>query len=216
MTAGNLLRTSLDFCLAHWQLLIPLALAGMLPITMLGLLEGSAALNMLVGFATLQVVQGALTMTALGLLSGRVFDPAGDLSRAINLCLPLIFVGITVGTLVAGGIFFLIFPGIYLIGALLLTTPLLMTEGGGLRAMMRSWDMTEGHRWQLFIAVSVAIVMMFVGSTLIYRFAQTLGVFDDVVVILDVIFGTLILTYSTALSVTAFSSLAPRLRQSTA
>jgi uncharacterized membrane protein len=65
---------------------------------------------------------------------------------------------------IGAGFLLLIVPGIIVALALSLVTPVIVAEdAGGTQAMSRSWDLTKGYRWKIFVtglvyfAVSMAI-----------------------------------------------------------
>jgi hypothetical protein len=207
-SAGDILRQTVAFALATGHLLFPLALAGVVPVILLEHLIGyNTGMALIVAFAGAQFITGALTVTAWGLMRGDVFDPAQDLTHAILRSVPLTALGFIVGGIVAGGLALLIVPGLYMMAALALTVPILMLEGGGLRAMMQSWDRTDGVRWTLVSALVVGLGMLMLGIMLIDNVVATLGLRSSIGVVVDGLFSALSITATTAFTVQVYAAL---------
>ena len=94
-----------------------------------------------------------------------LFDPRGrTVGSAIGCALPILpfyfILSVLVGLIVIFGLFWLILPGIYLIGRLAPSTPLMVAEGrrSPFDALRRSWRLTGKRGW----AVAGLIVIVFV------------------------------------------------------
>ena len=92
-----------------------------------------------------------------------------------------ILAGILAGLSIIAGFFLLIIPGIIAYLALSLIYPIIIAEdSGGAQSLSRSWELTKGYRWKIFVAglvsfaVSAAItygiqIPMLVISTMVYK-----------------------------------------------
>jgi uncharacterized membrane protein len=73
-----------------------------------------------------------------------------------------ILAGILAGLAIIAGFFLLIIPGIIVYLALSLIYPVIIAEdSGGAESLGRSWELTKGYRWKIFVAglVSLAVSM---------------------------------------------------------
>jgi hypothetical protein len=73
-----------------------------------------------------------------------------------------ILAGILAGLAIIAGFFLLIVPGIIVYLALSLIYPVIIAEdSGGAESLGRSWELTKGYRWKIFVAglVSLAVSM---------------------------------------------------------
>ncbi len=92
-----------------------------------------------------------------------------------------ILAGILAGLATIAGFFLLIVPGIIVYLALSLIFPVIIAEdSGGAQSLSRSWELTKGYRWKIFVAglVSLAVSMaitygiqipLVVIATLVYK-----------------------------------------------
>ncbi|MBX9879457.1 MAG: DUF975 family protein [Candidatus Obscuribacterales bacterium] len=92
----------------------------------------------------------------------------GDFSQLFS-CFPLIFSGV-VASLIAGiafqiGSFFLLVPGIIIFIKLQFYPFFIVEEGcGPIEALQKSWEITKGVKWQLFLFDLVMHLMNVLGS----------------------------------------------------
>jgi uncharacterized membrane protein len=71
-----------------------------------------------------------------------------------------ILAGILAGLATIAGFFLLIIPGIIVYLALSLIFPVIIAEdSGGAESLGRSWDLTKGYRWKIFVAVLVSFAV---------------------------------------------------------
>jgi hypothetical protein len=71
-----------------------------------------------------------------------------------------IVAGILAGLAVIAGFFLLIIPGIIVYLALSLIYPVIIAEdSGGAESLSRSWELTKGYRWKIFVAGLVSIAV---------------------------------------------------------
>jgi uncharacterized membrane protein len=70
---------------------------------------------------------------------------------------PAVAAGILTGLAVGAGFILLIIPGIIVYLALSLANPIIVAEGsGGAEALSRSWNLTKGYRWKIFVAAFIS------------------------------------------------------------
>ncbi len=71
-----------------------------------------------------------------------------------------ILAGILAGLAIIAGFFLLIIPGIIVYLALSLIYPVIIAEdSGGAESLGRSWELTKGYRWKIFVAGLVSIAV---------------------------------------------------------
>jgi hypothetical protein len=71
-----------------------------------------------------------------------------------------ILAGILAGLAIIAGFFLLIIPGIIVYLALSLIFPVIIAEdSGGAESLGRSWELTKGYRWKIFVAVLVTFAV---------------------------------------------------------
>jgi uncharacterized membrane protein len=71
-----------------------------------------------------------------------------------------ILAGILAGLAIIAGFFLLIIPGIIVYLALSLIYPVIIAEdSGGAESLGRSWELTKGYRWKIFVAGLVTIAV---------------------------------------------------------
>lgn len=209
--AGPLLRESLDFTLRHWDKLFGVALGVYMPFLLAaGLVGLYSSLGVLLTFLGLQIAGATVTLVIWRLLRGEVFDPIADAQFVLARLFPLAALSFLISLIVGLGLVALIVPGVYLMAALLLVTPVFLLEGNALRAPARSWDLTEAHRWTLFTAIGVAGVLIVTGAYLAFRFAGTLGIASGVGLLLDTLLNMIVLVFAAVLSMRVYTELAPK------
>lgn len=122
--------------------------------------------------AQLASMVGAISI--LLLLLGARGRTVGALIAAALTILPFYFLASLVSNLIIlVGMLFLIVPGLYALGRLCLTGPVVVAEEqrNPLTAISRSWDLTEGKGWAvvglvLLVAISGAIIGAVIGMML--------------------------------------------------
>jgi hypothetical protein len=78
------------------------------------------------------------------------------------------------GVAVSIGLLLLVAPGMFLVVAWLPIVPVILEEGKqGPDALKRAWDLTEGHRWNVFLVVLLGVLAFAVASLL--RFLPLVG-----------------------------------------
>jgi len=110
------------------------------------------------------LLQGVLVRSTILHLSGREVDLQAGMVFALKLILPIIGVTICVGILVGLGTLLLIFPGVMIYCALIVSIPALVEERRGVFGSIgRSRDLTRGSRWKVFLL----LVLLWIFSTII-------------------------------------------------
>jgi hypothetical protein len=139
----------------HWQLLLVEIVLGVL-------------LNVMAVAATTFVVSGAYL--------GHPITADAALRKAVRLIGPLTLLSFFTSLVIGVGFLLLIVPGLILASGLMLATAALVLEQpiGATDAMGRSWNLTRGFRFKVFVAVFVA-VLLFAIPTLIVAVVTTIG-----------------------------------------
>jgi uncharacterized membrane protein len=91
------------------------------------------------------------------------------LARAAGVIGRVITVSILTAISVAAGLLVLIVPGLIIMAGLALATVTLVLEPGTgpIAAMNRSWELTQGSRWKVFITVFVAWLFLLVPTIVV-------------------------------------------------
>ena len=102
---------------------------------------------------------GAVTRLLTAAALGQPERPGAAFQHAFASFLPLLWISILVFAAIAGGTILLFVPGLYMIGALAVTLPVLMAEDRrGFAALRRSRELVRGHWWRCFCAAFVAVI----------------------------------------------------------
>ena len=122
-------------------------------------------MGLMVGYVVLaQLALGAsMVVVSQGYL-GRSMSAGPAIRETMSRLGTLIAAGLLVGLVSGLGMFLLIVPGVILFCGLSLTTPVVMLEspGGAFTAMGRSWNLTQGYRWRMFLLILVGVVLSIV------------------------------------------------------
>jgi hypothetical protein len=160
-TVGGLLRRTLGVWWRNALAFTAVTLVIELPLAALQLRAGESddpqggALLLLFGWFLGLLASGALSYGVLQSLAGKRPSPGEMLATAARRLWPLFVVAAVYGLFVMVGLFLLILPGLlamvggYLAIPMVVENPALGTE----RALRRSWELTEGHRGTLFLAL---------------------------------------------------------------
>jgi hypothetical protein len=125
-------------------------------------------------FSTL--LQGALTRASLDDLSGKVVSAQAALGTSFTRFLPLLGLGILVYLGVIVGLILLIIPGVILILRWMVCAPALVAEGIGIsKAMARSAELTDGHRWPIFGLTIIYFIIVLVLNSMADALTAGLG-----------------------------------------
>ncbi|HYI47701.1 MAG TPA: hypothetical protein VEX35_04475 [Allosphingosinicella sp.] len=125
---------------------------------------GGAAGGIFVTVFAGALLQGVLVRSTILHLSGRDVDLGASVLFGLRLILPIIGVTICVGVLVTLGLVLLIFPGVMIYCALIVSIPALVEERRGVFGSIgRSRELTRGSRWQVFLL----LVLFWIFSSII-------------------------------------------------
>ncbi len=126
---------------------------------------------------------GQLSVAALLVRPGAV--TVRDATRtAMQLFLPMAVMSFLIGFVALGGLVLFILPGIYLVGRLMTTTPILATTGGGpIAALEAGWRQTAGNGLRIallllltYVAALVAVLAIGgAGGTILLLLGKMLG-----------------------------------------
>lgn len=129
---------------------------GAMFVVLMGFLLGYMVLAQLsLGASILVVSQGYL---------GRDLSAGAAIKQTLGRLGLLLFSAILVGLVTGLGSMLILIPGIILFCGLSLTTPVVMLEspGNSTDAMGRSWTLTKGYRWRMFLVILVGVVLTLV------------------------------------------------------
>lgn len=95
---------------------------------------------------------------------GNAIKPGVALARAGTVIGRLVVVSLLTSISVALGLVVLIVPGMILLAGLVLSAVALVLEPdlGPVEAMSRSWELTRGFRWKVFVTIFVAYLFLFI------------------------------------------------------
>jgi Membrane domain of glycerophosphoryl diester phosphodiesterase len=128
-------------------LVLQSAIAASDPSAFAGVSLGATIASMLAAM----VLQGALTRGAIDDLSGKGVSIGAALGSGLRYFFPLLGLGVFLGLGLAIGFVLLIVPGVILSVRWMVAAPPIVVEDVGItKAMGRSAELTEGHRWALF------------------------------------------------------------------
>ncbi|MEM7120746.1 MAG: hypothetical protein AAF563_05680 [Pseudomonadota bacterium] len=120
-------------------------------------------LTMLLWFIAYFWLSAALVYGVVSDLRGNRASVGQILSGALSVLIPVFFVSIVVGLLVAVGTLALIIPGIILYVMFWVAVPAAVVERTGIGdSMRRSLELTKGYRWQIFFVMVIWVVISFI------------------------------------------------------
>ncbi len=129
---------------------------------------GVSLLADLLAALALLVSLGAMYRILLGRHLHHPADLVTSFSFALERVLPLLWVSILTGVIVAIGFILVIIPGIYLLISFVIAVPVLMAEDQrGLNALRRSRELVSQHWWHVLGAIIIAAIVAFVGELVI-------------------------------------------------
>jgi len=177
MSTGEILDVAFGLYRRHFSTLITLSvlLTG-LPLLVFGAIAAltvTASLNNLgmlfffmLGFGLGYLVLAQLSLGASILVVsqgylGRDLSAGAAIKQTLGRLGLLLLSAILVGLLVGLGSMLFLIPGIILFCGLSLTTPVVMLESpaNATDAMGRSWALTKGFRWRMFLVILVGVVL---------------------------------------------------------
>ncbi len=141
---------------------------------------------------------GAITQGVISYLAGKRVSLGAMIATGVRRLVPLLVVGILCYLIVLVGLVFLLVPGVILACALAAAIPAVVVERPGVfGAIKRSFALTKGKRFAIFVAFLVFFVLLMglsvMGSFLLPQltasFSPMLGTWLGLAV--NVVFGTL-------------------------
>ncbi len=138
-------------------------------------------LTILLWFIAYFWLSAALVYGVVSDLRGNKASVGQILSGALSVLIPVFFVSIVVGLLVAIGTIALIIPGIILYVMFWVAVPAAVVERTGVgESMKRSLELTKGYRWQIFFVMVIWIVISIVVQLVVgFAVGAPLGVTPD-------------------------------------
>lgn len=137
--------------------------------------------SLVVSLVFTYILQGALTRAAVDDLSGKGVQFGAALGDGFRFFFPLFIVALLVGIGLMIGFILLIIPGLILAVRWIVAAPIVVVEREGpTRAIGRSAELGEGHRWAIFGLFLLFLVFTY-GSIIILGMvlAATVGGFDE-------------------------------------
>jgi Membrane domain of glycerophosphoryl diester phosphodiesterase len=154
---------------AHWQHLLPLALAVYVAVALISLLLhalldfwAAGLLSALVSLVATFWLQGALVKAIDDIRDGRPDLSFGETFAVVRPQLPAIIVaGILAVLGVILGLILLIVPGLYLLTRWILIIPVIVLEGRSAgESFGRSRDLVKGFGWNVFGVIVLTILIL--------------------------------------------------------
>ena len=196
-TVGEILGDAFRLYARHWQNLIVIVAAIVIPLSFLqvalaevwiregltgeefrGGVEvstGTALAGVLgglvVAFVSIlmwTILTGAVTRAAAGTFLGRDLDIGESYRFGFARFWSIVLVGVLAGLAIALGFLLLIIPGFIVLTFLACVIPCLVIEDKrGREALRRSWNLVRGHGWHVFGTIVVAALLNGVVSSLL-------------------------------------------------
>lgn len=117
----------------------------------------------LISWLLIAVLQAAVIHGVVHHLLGRRASIGDCLRTGVRFMLPSILIGIVTGIGVVFGMILLIVPGIILALGWSVSVPVAVLEGKGVFASIgRSWSLTDGHKWSIFLLGVIYFVIAMV------------------------------------------------------
>ncbi len=174
LTLGEILDVSFGLYRSMFLTLLVVAVAVHLAPVLLGTYLQTSGRMFLFDPATLGYWLLAVIMNSVGVAAttsivseaylGRRMSAGEGLRRALPLVWPLIVISLLSSLLVGFGFLLLFVPGLILLSGLLLASVAMVVEHPprATAAMARSWQLTSGHKGQVFGTVVVAFLLLLV------------------------------------------------------
>jgi Membrane domain of glycerophosphoryl diester phosphodiesterase len=198
LSVGEILDAGFALMRQHFGTLVACVLVPLIPLMALGTIlqavtdpnafdvdapatdTGAAWAGLIISTA-LQSVAAALAVAACF----KVVSAAhlGEHARAgeslrygLSRLLPLIAAYLAVWLILIPGFLLLLVPGVWLAVRLAMTFPVVVAERAGpLRAIGRSWTLTDGHFWRTFATLLVLVLIAFVTSIVFLGVVGAIG-----------------------------------------
>ena len=196
-TVGEILGDAFRLYARHWQSLIVIVAAIVIPLSFLqvllgevwireglseeelrngvevsaGTLLGGILAGLVVAFVSIlmwTILTGAITRAAAGTFLGRDLDAGESYRFGFARFWSIVLVGVLSGLAIALGFILLIIPGFIALTFLSSGMPALVIENQrGREALRRSWDLVRGYGWHVFGTIIVAALINGIVSSLL-------------------------------------------------
>jgi hypothetical protein len=194
---GEILGDAFRLYARHWQNLIVIVAAIVIPLSFLQVVlgdvwirdslteeefrngievgSGTVAAGILAGLVVAfvsilmwTILTGAITRAATGTFLGRDLDIGESYRFGFARFWSIVLVGVLAGLAIALGFVLLIVPGFIVLTFLSCSIPALVVEDTrGRAALRRSWELVRGHGWHVFATIIVAAVLNGIASSLL-------------------------------------------------
>lgn len=179
-TVGEILGHAFELYRLHWQNLVAIVAAVVVPLSVAqvllvesitndgrdlratdGVEVGAAVLGGLVvaviSVLMWTVLTGAITRAAAGTFLGRDMDMGESYRYGLARFWSIVLVGLLAALAIAAGFVLLVIPGFFVLTRLAATLPALVIEDRrGTQELSRSWNLVAGHGWHVFGTIVVA------------------------------------------------------------
>ena len=196
-TAGEILGDAFRLYARHWQNLIVIVAAIVIPLSFLQVLLGQVLIGeglaeeeirngvevsagtvlgaVLAGFVVAivsvlmwTILTGAITRAAAGTFLGRDLDVGESYRFGFARFWSIVLVGVLAALAIALGFLLLIVPGFIVLTFLSCSIPALVIEDTrGREALRRSWNLVRGQGWHVFGTIIVAALLNGIVSSLL-------------------------------------------------
>lgn len=121
-----------------------------------------AGLDLLTNLVLIPVTAAAVVFGVFRRLRGESASLGDCLRTGFRRAFAVALASLLMGLATVAGMCLLIIPGLIMASGLFVSIPALVVERRfSLDALHRSWDLTEGHRWQMFVLL---VVMFLIGA----------------------------------------------------
>lgn len=125
------------------------------------------------------VEMGAITYGVIQHLAGNKVSLGGMIAAGVKRAVPLLLVGVLCYLAVLLGFLLLVVPGIWLACALAVAMPAVVVERPGIfGALKRSFAITKGKRFSIFVVFLVLFIVMLATATLVMVFPMLTASFS--------------------------------------
>ena len=123
---------------------------------------------LLVSLLSATLLQGALTRSTVLQLNGRDADIGASALLTLRLLPALIALSLVQALMIGFGMILLIIPGVIIYCATMVAVPAMIEERRGIfESIGRSWDLTRGSRWAIFVLAILFAVFSFIVQTIV-------------------------------------------------
>lgn len=108
------------------------------------------------------LAQAAMIYLEVNALGGRTVGFSEALAKGMGFWWPVLLISFCIGALGSLGLLLLVVPGILMLLRWSVAIPARIIENSqGLTAMARSVELTQGHRWKIFVLFLVIAIILF-------------------------------------------------------